>query len=260
MESEASLNDLGVLPKIALDVITASAANSALPLIASIQPIEEQKGIIYFRKVISRTNRGNVTDGTVLRSGQDWRQNLPGILASEEVIGEVKATGDGSTTDFNFNLAYPPVRTRTVTIRLSDGTVKGIDDGAGNIIGVGVSGVVNYQTGAVSIHFDKAPAKGVEILADYDSNFEEFDRLPTIGDEFDSITIEAKPYALRSDISFFKNYAMSKRFGINVEELVARDLTVELDTTISSNAVKKACKCNGNYRMECCASNRCKLY
>lgn len=47
----ASASDLGMLPKVATDLIAATYAISVAPLLASMQTIPEQQGIIYFKKV-----------------------------------------------------------------------------------------------------------------------------------------------------------------------------------------------------------------
>lgn len=47
----SSAADLGMLPKVATDLIAATYAISVAPLLASMQTIPEQQGIIYFKKV-----------------------------------------------------------------------------------------------------------------------------------------------------------------------------------------------------------------
>ena len=169
------------------------------------------------------------------------RVKIPVGFAGEEIFGEdTGAKGDGNTKDFAFTLKYPPVNLRSVTIKLADESVTLVDDGKGNLLGVGGKGSINYETGAVSVSFDNAPADGVAILADYATNFEAQTEIPTISSGFDSMTVVARTYALRTDIGLFKSYAMSRRFGINVEETIAQDLTQELTTEVSNNVVMKA--------------------
>ena len=47
VESNGTVAELGQIPTVALDVITAGFGTSILPLIASTQPIEEESGIIF---------------------------------------------------------------------------------------------------------------------------------------------------------------------------------------------------------------------
>ena len=238
-EANGSTGDLGVLPNIALDVITASSAQSAVPLVASVQPMREEQGTVYFKNVVSGTTRGNVSKNDVLLSGKNGRKLLAQGFASEGIYNEDSgAVGDGSAKTFSFSLNYAPVRVRTVEIVAGD--TKLIDDGSGNLVGVGGQGTINYETGAVSVTYNTAPASGVKIYANYSTNFEVMDEIPTVRTEYDSASLKARIFALRSDIGLFKSYSMSQRFGVNVEESIARDLTQELTSEVSSSVVLEA--------------------
>jgi len=240
-EANGSSSDLGVLPNIALDVITASTAQSPVALFASIQPLQEEQGTIYFKNVIAETTRGGVTKGNKL-VGINGRETMPKGFAGEEVYGEdTGAIGDGTAKTFTFTANYAPVRARNVELVLDDGgVVKLIDDGKGNLIGLGGQGTVDYTTGDVSVTFVDAPANGVKVLVSYATNFEVMNEIPTIRSEYDSIGVRAQTFALRSDIGLFKSFSMGKRFGINVEETMAKDLTQELTTEVASGVVLKA--------------------
>jgi len=85
------------------------------------------------------------------------------------VSGESIGTGDGTTTTFNATLANVPVIPGTVSI--TDGTETFSDNGDGTLTGdAGGSGTVNYNTGAVSVTFNTAPANGAGITANYEYN------------------------------------------------------------------------------------------
>jgi len=239
-EANGSADDLGVLPKIALDVITAANASSVIPLFASVQPINERKGLVWFKNVVATNTRGNIQAGQTLLSATQGRVGLPEGYAGEIVENEVEATGDGKATDFTFVVKYPPVRLRTVTVTVSDQpATKLIDDGQGNLIGVGGKGTINYQTGEVSVSFDTAPGDGATVNATYATNLEHLTELQTIQTQFDSTEIVARTFALRTEIGLFKSYEMQKRFNINPEEVLAQDLVNELTTNISTDVVKK---------------------
>jgi len=242
-ESNGGYGDLGVLPNIALDVITASSAQSPIPLFASIQPLQEQQGTIYFKNVVAVTSRGGVSEDTKLIDPIHGRVNRPSQFAGEEIKGEELAIGDGSNTGpFAGTVQYAPVRKREFEVHfvVSGVPSKLIDDGQGNIIGVGGYGTVDYETGDVSVTFLTAPDDTTKITMNYATNFESLTEIPTIRSEFDSMPVRAKTYALRSDVGLFKSYSLGKRFGINVEETMAKDLTQELTTEVASNVVMEA--------------------
>lgn len=241
-EANGSSADLGVLPNIALDVITASSAQSPIALFASIQPLQEEQGTIYFKSVVAETTRGNMAKGDVLTNAVNGRVKRPQGFSGEEVYGEDSgAVGDGTVKTFAFTVNYAPVRARNFEIVLDDGgAVKLVDDGKGNLIGLGGQGTVDYTTGAVSVTFVDAPANGVKVLVNYATNFEVMNEIPTIRSEYDSIGVRARTFALRSDIGLFKSFSLGKRFGINVEETMAKDLTQELTTEVASGVVMQA--------------------
>jgi len=241
-ESNGGYGDLGVLPNIALDVITASTAQSPIPLFASIQPLQEQQGTIYFKNVVAETTRGGVTDDDKLVDPIHGRVKRPTGFAGEDVKDEVVGAGDGSVDAFTTTIAYAPMRKREVEVHFIAGGVAGklIDDGQGNLIGVGGSGVVGYEDGVVSVNFLTAPDSGTNVTINYATNFEALTEIPTIRSEFDSLPVRARTYALRSDVGLFKSYSLGKRFGINIEETMAKDLTQELTTEVASNVVLTA--------------------
>jgi len=240
-EANGSQGDLGVLPNIALDVITASAAQSAVPLLAAIQPMQEQQGTVYFKNVVSSTSRGNVKNGDTLFGGLSGREKLAAGFAGEEVYSEdTGAKGDGTVKTFTFTVNYAPVRKRGVEVIVEGTEVKLLDDAKGNLIGLGGQGKVNYEKGTIEVTFTDAPKEDAKILITYASNFEVMDEIPTVRSEYESVGVRARTFALRSDIGLFKSYSMSKRFGMNVEEAIAKDLTQELTSEVSSSVVLEA--------------------
>ena len=241
-EANGGQGDLGLLPNIALDVITASNVQSVIPLFASVQPLDEVQGTIWYRNIVATNSRGNINGGDVLASGYNGRRKLESGFAGEEVFNEVVATGDGSTTTFTFTTNYPPVLKRTITITVEgQPKTKGLDDGDGNLIGVGItSGQINYENGAATITFNTAPDSGANVLMSYATDFEGLDEIPTIKDEYTSKVLKARSFALRTEIGLFKSYQISKRFGTNPEEILAKDLVQELNAETSAAVITKA--------------------
>ena len=85
--------------------------------------------------------------------------NYAGIVAE---IG----VGDAATPTFAGVLAGPVLR-GSVSVTNPPGTVVGTDDGNGLISGTGISGTVNYQTGAVSVTYGVDPALGDIVTVTY---------------------------------------------------------------------------------------------
>jgi hypothetical protein len=81
--------------------------------------------------------------------------------------GQVIGTGNGSAAVFAGNLTVPAL---PGSVMLNTGAVTAKDNGSGVISGFGISGSINYATGAISITYSTAPAAGVSVLVDYDTN------------------------------------------------------------------------------------------
>jgi hypothetical protein len=75
-------------------------------------------------------------------------------------------TGNGSTTTFTGTAASLPLSPFFFGIT-KNGSFVAQDDGSGNITGTGVTGTVNYVTGAFSVTFTTAPTSGQAIAVSY---------------------------------------------------------------------------------------------
>ena len=244
-EDQGNVNMLGKIPDIAFDVITAVHGASIIPVIASVQPIEEERGTVYFKTVRSANTKGSQTAGGILvdpRSSSVY----PSGYASNSLSGEVGATSVAATLSYAFVLAAFPVKSESLTIQLGSSAVIGKDIGAaasapnvGRIWGNGLSGTVNYLTGAVAITLSADPGNGVQILASYQQNYELSSDIPQIDSYFDSVGILAKVYALKGTVGMLQSYGMSKRFGMVAEEELAKDLVQEINKEIGGDLIRK---------------------
>jgi hypothetical protein len=239
-EEEGNTNLLGQLPKVAYDVITAVHGVSVLPVIASVQPIDEERGNVYFKNIRSATTRGSQTAGGTL---VDPRSQIvtPSGYSSNHIAAEVGAsTGGTPGTSYNFTLAAKPVRSETVKITIQDDAATYCqDDGNGKLLGIGVFGTINYITGAVALTFAVAPAANKNILVEYQQNYELSSDLPQIDTFFDSKGIQARIYALKGTIGMLQSFGMKKRFGLMAEDEMAKDLVQEVNREIGGDLIRK---------------------
>ena len=81
--------------------------------------------------------------------------------------GQVIGIGNGTTTNFTGTLTKPVL---PGSVKINAGAVTGTDNGSGILSGGGISGTVNYASGAISVTFTTAPAAGVQVLLDYNTN------------------------------------------------------------------------------------------
>ncbi len=241
-EANGSLNTLGELPKVALDVITATMSNSVLPVIASTQTIEAQKSIIWFKQVRALDAKGNVVANDLLTDPRQGKKTASGY-ASSEVIGEEAVS---PTTAAQLAYAFSvnggeSVRSQFIKVYLeSDPSIEARDfEGKGVLMGSGMSGTVNYHTGAISIDLQADPGGADKILVDYQQNLEEASDIRRITSELDSTSIEAKPYALKGVMGMFQMFAMKKQFGDGALDDMTMDLTREINAEIGGDFIRK---------------------
>jgi len=258
-----SVSDLGQLPKVALDVISIAYAGSILPLIASTQPIEEEKGIVYFKKVIANDSRGDITSGDTLWTARNQdgtsgnaRPVHPTNYAGELIENEELATTSAAQSDYAITrVDYPPIRRHTLTITIEDLGVIGHDDGGGtvedchgnlkvsaagegNIVGPGICGTVTYENGAMDLQLCDAPSSGGEpIYGTYATNFELSDDIPEISTILESTDVCAEVFALKHTFGRMMSFAVNKRFGLVMEDEAAKDLAAEIISETGNSMV-----------------------
>lgn len=247
-EEQGNVNLLGQIPNIAFDVITAVHGASVIPVIASVQPIDEERGTVYFKTVRDATTRGSQTAGEVV---VDPRTNVvtPIGYSNNSFQNVTAATTVAGTFTYTFTLAGAPLKSESLTISLSTSVaVQGKDIGSfgqfpnntdiGQIWGAGISGTVNYITGSVTVVLAADPGNGQNVLVNYQQNYELSTDLPQIDTYFASVGIFANQYALKGTIGMLQSYGMSKRFGLVAEDELAKDLVQEINREIGGDIIR----------------------
>jgi hypothetical protein len=281
-ENNGSLSDLGSLPKHALEIITADFGTSIMPHIASVQPIRERVGIIYFKTVKTTKTRGGMTAGDTLQHPFYPPHNTgavepydpanlryPGannqMYAGEEQVATFTLTGITNTrvyADEWLGSSTLKIRPRSVRVTGTVDTEAGpltfilVDDGAGNLLGNGVHGTVRYvanggNAGITNLIFTEELTNGTANLLTitYASDFEESGDVPELNFTIDYTDITAEIFALTQATGMFKAFEFSNRFGQSAEEMVARDLTGALNMEIGNAAISRiaaACDAQAN--------------
>jgi hypothetical protein len=237
-EEEGNVNLLGKIPVIAYDVITAIAGVSVIPIIASVQPVDEERGTVYFKNIRGATTKGSVTAGDVL---VDPRKQIvtPSGYSSNYITGEVLTTTAAATVTYAGTLDHLPARTESVKITVQDDAATYcLDDGKGNLLGKGLSGTINYTTGAISITFAAQPAQPKSVFVEYQINLERASDLSQIDTFFDSKAVSARVFALKGTIGLLQSYGMRRRFGLVAEDELAKDLVAEVNREIGGDLIR----------------------
>ena len=107
---------------------------------------------------------------TPVRARTSWYKalyfkKLPDLLYDDVDVDEAVADGDGATKVFAITSPKIPVVASSVTITYTVGSTEyeGTDDGAGVITGTGLTGTIDYTTGAIALTFATEPDNNTTI-------------------------------------------------------------------------------------------------
>lgn len=239
MSEGSTVASVGMPPVVVLDLITASHGSNIMPLVASVQPIRERIGAIYFKKLLAATTRGNVTAGQQLAYVKDMPEVFPVGFAGENV-SEVLDTAASGTLTYSATVSSKPIRQRSLKITLEDNpSIKGEDNGDGDILGIGLYGTVDYNTGVVSVTFIQQPEGGKKINVVYGTDFEASGALPEITTEIVSEPIEAEIFGIKTKVGRFQEFELKNRFGLIAAEEMVNDLTNEVNNELANTLIQK---------------------
>lgn len=242
LQEAGTASDLGVLPNIALDLITANYGASIAPLVCSVQPIPDEVGTVYYKQIVASNTRGNITAGQVLAKGGFAPAHYATGYAFENVEAELVASTTATDT-INGTITGGKLRPHTVKVIYNPGGADEIvlqDDGFENLIGKGGVGTIKYDTGVYDIDFKDTLAAGKKVIVKYGTDFQVDGNIPKINLTTAKTTIEAEIAVLGTEMSLFKAYSYEKRFGKIAEEEVINDLTNEITAQIGTRIVAEA--------------------
>jgi len=235
-EEDGTVSQLGKVPDIAFDVITTVYGTSPISAIASVQPIAEEKGLVYYRTVVAQTTRGNVTAGDRITNAYAPPDVAPVGFSGDTTTTNAVATVAGTTT-YTVLLPNAPVKPGSVRLAVSGLTAPNFDDSHGNILGKGIQGTINYTTGTAQVVFSSDPGNGHGITAVYATDFEAAPDIPKIISKMDTKNVQARVFALKSTVGLEQAYALRRRFGMVAEDEIAADLTAAINSEIVNTMV-----------------------
>lgn len=226
--STMSTPGLATFEKYAFPMIRAIFPNLVTSQLVSVQPMMGPASIVFYLAFVYGTNKGTSVKGRDIWENPDQR------YSSEEIAGEVVATGAGAA-GITGNLSFVPVRKNTVSI--TDGVETFTDDGAGVMTGdASGTGTVDYATGAVSLTFNTAVVSGVSVEATYEYDMEANTQIPEVDLLLTSSPVVARPRKLRSRWSMEAAANLRTVHGLDAETelsaVLAEELKFEIDREI----------------------------
>lgn len=226
------------------DIITAVFPNLIAEQLFSVQPIRSKTGQIFYLKYVYGTNKGNVKKGDTIFSATEMAGYENRNYTSETVEEEVcfKQEDAGTETKFEGNLEFVPVKPGTVAIDMDGVVIK--DNGMGGLAGTGVSGTIDYESGAYAVTFTSAPAAGDAFASyEYDLSYAP-STIPSIELRIVDTTITARPRKLKGVYSLDAGYDLKMAQGIDIDdallEAAAQVLKNETDGELIMTAYQQA--------------------
>lgn len=210
LTEETRTTNVGEFLKYIFPVLRRVWPNLIANEIVSVQPMTGPIGGIFYYELKYGTDKGSIKAGDNLI--ETFSEHYSDELIDREVVG----TGNASATNFSSTLDFTPIKTSisectdpallgtglkdggAVVIHVGDTGVSGVDDGNGAITGTGVTGTVDYSTGAITIDLAAAPANGVEVYARYTYDTECNSTIPEVNIDIQLCEIRAKTRKLKA--------------------------------------------------------------
>ncbi|MEM1874961.1 MAG: hypothetical protein QXP51_05165 [Candidatus Hadarchaeales archaeon] len=238
-ENDATVRaQLGDIVQARLGLVALQYATLPVSDLASVQPLQEEAGVIYFRRLVATDTRGGVTAGTTVGNAAGYVYQNPDYYSEEttETFSTV-----ANQTSYTLTLNGTPVRPRYVTVTVG-ANASGFDNGYGGIFGRGVEGTINYATGAVTLVLNDSLVNlgSDQITITYHQDLTESANIPGFQWKLDSTTVRAQYFAINTQFSTVAEWLVKQRFGGRIlsEDLVM-DAVAQINATVLSKVVRE---------------------
>lgn len=256
----SSATALGTLPQIAVDLIGAIYGLSVAPILTSMQAIDDQVGLIYFKRVLAQgynltsdTNGINAGDATVL-AREGWKKSVADYIseaqsrtftcaasAEQTFYNTVGGTNSGEVIPVRPNVQMRIVLTISGTAY--EGVIINLSGngsfGSVLVSGLKVSGQYTYATGKLELTLPEAAAATDSVKLFYNVDFEKASDIPSIEFELTSDTVTAEVMGVKEMIGTLKSFSFNKRFGKTASDEALADLAGHLAAAESSKVIRK---------------------
>jgi hypothetical protein len=261
--ANGSVANLGPLPKIGLDVITASFGISPLALVAGIQPIDEPIGLVWFKDVLAKNTRANMTAGQKVMTALAMPDGFPEGYSSDtyktaslvDAVNGAQTYNDlplGGTDEFTtpidpervvisaaavFNAGADSAVFPDMIVNASTGQFSSAVKVNGTLYTI--FGTVDFDGGLVDLQFSADPSGQTTVIAEFACLLEEASDLPRNLLQMQAKTVKAQFMALKGTYGFAQSYMMNKRWGMSAEDDMTRDLSTMLNQEIFNIVLAK---------------------
>lgn len=220
---------------------------AALPIqnFASIQPIEDEVGVIYFRSAVATQERGGLSVGDQLMGPYgDMSANI-GAYVSETQTKSITIS-DVQTATYSGNIGGgAELRKGDLRVSVGGGKIKGMDDGEGHILGVNIdpsTSTIDYKTGDFDITFvnlNTLATNGDMIDVTCSLSSVESNKIPGMKWTLLTKPVRVEYDILQSQYTSISEKILEKKFGNSMTTMIAADLVTQIQASVLYRSIEK---------------------
>lgn len=244
MNEGTQLADVGFFKKYGINLLSAAIPNLIASDIVSLQPMLSRIGEMRYLKVMYGSNKGAIQAGSRMFDsfvGGNGATNYSSDAIEDEILD---LTLNAERTVVHGNLSWLPVVPSTVKITIND-TVAIVDNGNGVLSGTGVTGTIDYNSGAYVLTF--ATAIAAESTGNIDYEYNNIDtpvKAPEVNFKIATTPITAKSRKLKATYSLDASFDLTKDYGMEInDEIVtytAAQIKHEIDGELMNDLLRVA--------------------
>lgn len=244
MNEGTQLADVGYFKKYGINLLAAAIPNLIAPDIVSVQPMMNRIGEMRYLKVLYGSDKGSVKAGDVMFSsfqGGHGETDYTSDMINDEIVDSV-INESGST--YEGNLTWLPIVPGQVKFLIND-TIEVIDDGNKNLKGSGITGTIDYNSGAFKLTSESTVTATDTVVASYMyDNINAPVSAPEMTFRIATTPVVAKSRKLKAAYSLDASFDLTKDYGMQInDEIVtytSAQIKHEIDGEIMNDLLRVA--------------------
>ena len=257
-------------PKV-VDIVNIFYPQMVANYIADIQALDRQSGQIFTIKTRYSDDAAGVAAGDIVfetpTDGTYSSEALtaPAVAAAAEITSTLVLPGEGETVKVRAGSVIVRIAGKEIARDYGNGAAKmnGVNNGVYNIIGRGVAGTVNAQTGKIDVKLDAemyADAIDSGVMVTFEGALDtetDADLIRKIQFDIPNQPILAKEHPLMSSYSVASGLVMNAHLAIDTDELISNQLagTIRWERDLALiKAVSGAAVANPDLTFDCAAN------
>ena len=249
MLESTDAGDTNGFKQFALDLVTAIVPNLVANDLVSVQPIDNEVGVINYIRYLYGSTKGAATQGEefasgLLYTGSDF------YYSSEEVVGEGL---DVSGTALTGTLAWKPLIKGSIKIPLTvtiatvptavflvdtlkNGSLIAVDANGTAVAGAVTAATINYASGAIAATLASAPASTpVTLSYNYDQKSvgnasigSNQLQVPEVNIKIETMPVVCQSRKLKALYAFDSAFKLQKEYGSDINALLNSQIAAEI--------------------------------